>query len=68
MKHSPASYDHEILTDIIRTWPGAVRSLNPGASTIAIGPLAKCPMIIFRKSRKVTSHPASHDSESSDNH
>jgi aminoglycoside 3-N-acetyltransferase len=34
---SPASPDYGILAEIIRTWPGAVRSLNPGASMAAIG-------------------------------
>ncbi|TGN09786.1 AAC(3) family N-acetyltransferase [Leptospira ilyithenensis] len=35
-KHSPASESDDMLTEIIRPWAGAVRSLNPGASTIAI--------------------------------
>ncbi len=34
---SPASPDYGILAEVIRTWPGAIRSLNPGASMAAIG-------------------------------
>lgn len=34
---SPASKDHGILAEVIRTWPTAVRSLNPGGSMSAIG-------------------------------
>lgn len=34
---SPARLDHGILAEVIRTWPKSVRSLNPGASMIAIG-------------------------------
>ncbi len=34
---SPASTDHGVLAEVIRTWPGAVRSLNPGASMVTIG-------------------------------
>ena len=34
---SPASSDHGILAEVIRTWSNAVRSLNPGASMVAIG-------------------------------
>lgn len=36
-QHSPARSDHGVLAEIIRTWPGAIRSLNPGASMTAIG-------------------------------
>ena len=36
-RRSPASRDYGILAEVIRTWPGAVRSLNPGASMVAIG-------------------------------
>ena len=36
-QHSPASSDHGVLAEIIRTWTGAIRSLNPGASMVAIG-------------------------------
>ncbi|MBT4662098.1 MAG: aminoglycoside 3-N-acetyltransferase [Candidatus Marinimicrobia bacterium] len=38
---SPASSDFGILVEVIRTWPGAVRSLNPGASIVAIGTRAE---------------------------
>ncbi|MDJ0752105.1 MAG: aminoglycoside 3-N-acetyltransferase [Ardenticatenaceae bacterium] len=34
---SPAMPDHGVLAEIIRTWPGAARSENPGASMSAIG-------------------------------
>jgi len=34
---SPASGDYGVFAEIVRTWPGAVRSRNPGASTVAIG-------------------------------
>lgn len=34
---SPAHPDYGVLAEVIRTWPGAVRSLNPGASMVAIG-------------------------------
>lgn len=34
---SPASISHGVLAEVIRTWPGAVRSANPGASMVAIG-------------------------------
>ena len=36
-QRSPASSEYGILAEVIRTWPGAVRSLNPGASMVAIG-------------------------------
>jgi aminoglycoside 3-N-acetyltransferase len=38
---SPARPDYGALADVIRTWPGAVRSLNPGASMVAIGDRSK---------------------------
>ena len=38
---SPAARDHGVLAEILRTWPGAVRSLNPGASIVAIGAQAE---------------------------
>ncbi len=34
---SPAAADHGVLAEVIRRWPGAVRSANPGASVVAIG-------------------------------
>ncbi|WP_095597841.1 aminoglycoside 3-N-acetyltransferase [Pseudomonas sp. PIC25] len=34
---SRASRDHGIIAEFIRTWPGALRSGNPGASVAAIG-------------------------------
>ena len=40
-QQSPASTDHGILAEVIRTWPGAVRSLNPGASMAALGARAE---------------------------
>lgn len=41
VKHSPARVEYGVLAEIIRTWPGAVRSHNPGASIVAIGAQAK---------------------------
>jgi aminoglycoside 3-N-acetyltransferase len=32
--------DHGILAEVVRTWPGAVRSANPEASMVAIGAAA----------------------------
>lgn len=37
LQRSPASSDFGVLAEVIRTWPGAIRSLNPGASMVAIG-------------------------------
>ena len=34
---SRASRDHGVIAEFIRTWPGALRSGNPGASIAAIG-------------------------------
>jgi aminoglycoside 3-N-acetyltransferase len=34
---SPAMSDHGVLAEVVRRWPGAVRSANPGASMVAIG-------------------------------
>ena len=34
---SPAASDYGVFAEIVRTWPGAIRSRNPGASTVAIG-------------------------------
>ena len=39
--HSPASQDFGAFAEIVRTWPNAVRSLNPGASIAAIGARAE---------------------------
>ena len=36
-QRSSASSNFGVLAEIIRTWAGAVRSLNPGASMVAIG-------------------------------
>ncbi|HEV2236392.1 MAG TPA: aminoglycoside 3-N-acetyltransferase [Ktedonobacterales bacterium] len=33
--------DHGILAEVVRTWPGAQRSLNPEASMVAIGAAAR---------------------------
>ena len=38
---SPAARDHGVLAEVIRRWPGAVRSQNPGASMAAIGARAE---------------------------
>jgi aminoglycoside 3-N-acetyltransferase len=35
-----ANRDHSILAEVVRTWPGARRSLNPEASMVAIGAAA----------------------------
>ncbi len=37
LETSPAAEDHGILAEVIRRWPGARRSANPGASVAAIG-------------------------------
>lgn len=37
VERSPAMDDHGVLAEVIRRWPGAVRSANPGASVAAIG-------------------------------
>ena len=36
-ERSPAALDHGVLAELIRLWPGAVRSLNPGASVVGLG-------------------------------
>ena len=36
-KESPACREFGVLPEVIRLWPGAVRSINPGASVVAIG-------------------------------
>jgi aminoglycoside 3-N-acetyltransferase len=38
---SPAAQDHGVFAEVVRRWPGAVRSANPGASMVAIGSQAK---------------------------
>jgi aminoglycoside 3-N-acetyltransferase len=38
---STARPDYGVFAEILRTWPGAVRSLNPGASMAAIGAKAE---------------------------
>ncbi|MCB0274511.1 MAG: aminoglycoside 3-N-acetyltransferase [Calditrichaeota bacterium] len=38
---SPACPEYGVLAEIIRTWPGAKRSQNPGASVAAIGARAE---------------------------
>jgi len=38
---SPACADHGVLAEVVRTWPNAIRSLNPGASMVAIGAQAE---------------------------
>ncbi|ABW28125.1 aminoglycoside 3-N-acetyltransferase [Acaryochloris marina] len=40
-QRSPASQEFGVLVEVVRTWPGAVRSLNPGASMVAIGAQAE---------------------------
>jgi aminoglycoside 3-N-acetyltransferase len=37
---TPAARDHGVLHEVIRTWPGAVRSAHPDAGVVAIGPRA----------------------------
>jgi aminoglycoside 3-N-acetyltransferase len=41
MKRSPARPDYGVLAELVRTYPGAVRSANPGASMVAIGAKAQ---------------------------
>ncbi|GAB4366405.1 MAG: aminoglycoside 3-N-acetyltransferase [Bryobacter sp.] len=38
---APAARDHGILHEVIRTWPGALRSDHPDAGVVAIGPQAE---------------------------
>ncbi|MEZ5428063.1 MAG: aminoglycoside 3-N-acetyltransferase [Pyrinomonadaceae bacterium] len=40
-ERSPARPGYGTLAEIIRRWPGAVRSLNPGASMVAVGARAE---------------------------
>lgn len=35
-----AALDHGILHEVLRTWPGSMRSAHPDAGVVAIGPLA----------------------------
>ena len=37
LESSPSARDHGVLAEVIRRWPGARRSANPGASVSAIG-------------------------------
>lgn len=37
LETSPAAEDHGVLAEVIRRWPGARRSVNPGASVAAVG-------------------------------
>jgi aminoglycoside 3-N-acetyltransferase len=41
IKRSPARPDYGVFAELVRTWPGAVRSANPGASMAAVGERAK---------------------------
>jgi aminoglycoside 3-N-acetyltransferase len=36
-----AALDHGILHEVLRTWPGSMRSAHPDAGVVAIGPLAQ---------------------------
>lgn len=36
-RKSPARPSYGVFAEVVRTWPGAVRSLNPGASMAAVG-------------------------------
>lgn len=37
LARSPAARDHGVFAEVLRRWPGAVRSHNPGASMAAVG-------------------------------
>lgn len=37
LKRSPAMPDHGVFAEVVRVWPGAIRSANPGASMVALG-------------------------------
>ena len=37
---APAARDHGVLHEVLRNWPGAMRSDHPDAGVVAIGPLA----------------------------
>lgn len=41
IKRSPARPDYGVFAELVRTYPGAVRSANPGASMVAIGAKAQ---------------------------
>lgn len=41
LDRSPAATDYGVLAETVRTWPGAMRSRNPGASMAAIGARAR---------------------------
>jgi aminoglycoside 3-N-acetyltransferase len=41
-ERSPAARDHGVFAEVVRRWPGAMRSGNPGASVVAIG--ARAPL------------------------
>jgi aminoglycoside 3-N-acetyltransferase len=38
---SPARPDYGVFTELLRNWPNAARSKNPGASMVAVGALAE---------------------------
>ena len=37
LARSPAMGDHGVFAEVVRRWPGAIRSANPGASMVAVG-------------------------------
>jgi aminoglycoside 3-N-acetyltransferase len=37
LARSPAMGDHGVFAEVVRLWPGAIRSANPGASMVAVG-------------------------------
>lgn len=37
LARSPAARDHGVFAEVLRCWPGAIRSRNPGASMVAVG-------------------------------
>ena len=37
LARSPAMADHGVFAEVVRRWPGAIRSANPGASMVALG-------------------------------
>ncbi|HET9956573.1 MAG TPA: AAC(3) family N-acetyltransferase [Polyangiaceae bacterium] len=41
LQRSPAAADHGVMAEVIRCWPGAVRSASPGASVAAVGARAE---------------------------
>lgn len=38
---APAARDHRVLHEVLRNWPGAMRSDHPDAGVVAMGPLAE---------------------------